>query len=169
MACFQTKRLNIRMFTPNDLEMLYEINNHPECIRYNGWSSMSKNECMAVLNKWINASVENPAHGVFCVELNREGNAEEGKVGMTFLMDHRRSGKYEMGFRFKRDLWGYGYAQELVDAWTDYAKNRHHAKAVYAEVDGENMRSLNVFRKRAFCEKEHPSGQGGILFYKNFT
>ena len=36
----ETDRLIIRKFTHEDIELIYDINNNPECIKFNGWDSM---------------------------------------------------------------------------------------------------------------------------------
>ena len=91
-----TSRLIIRKFSENDIDIIYEINNHPECIRFNGWESMSEEECRDVLKRWIGTYEVSSKEGVFCVVERDTGN----KVGMTFIVDHNKSKTYEIGFRF---------------------------------------------------------------------
>jgi len=52
-SLMNTSRLIIRKFSEDDIDIIYEINNHPECIRFNGWDSMSKDECRIVLHNWM--------------------------------------------------------------------------------------------------------------------
>lgn len=157
----KTERLRIRNFRIEDLDMLYEINNHPECIRFNSWNEMSRNECTKVLEKWIAESQVSQNYGVFCVE-----DLEEQAIGMTFIMKYEKSNDYEIGFRLKRDEWSKGYATELTNHWIEYCKDILVADSVRAEVSGENYKSLSIFRNNGFQEFPHPSGGDGSLFIK---
>ena len=78
----KTERLLLRHFTMDDLDLIVDINNHPECIRFNRWDSMSVEDCQASLKRWIAQYADFPAgSGVFCVE-----NSAHEKVGMAFLI-----------------------------------------------------------------------------------
>ena len=156
----QTDRLIIRYFTLEDIDLVFEINNHPECILFNGWNSMSINKCKSVLQTWIDAYKLHSSWGVFCVE---ERMTSE-KVGMTFIYDHNETNEYEIGFRFRKDKWGNGYAQEITKEYLSYAKYKLKSKLVYAEVDSKNTNSLRIFEKMNFEKKAHPNGESGVLY-----
>lgn len=64
----KSERLFIRRFTAQDLDLIYEINNHPECIKFNGWDSMSVEDCKNVLEKWMSGYLDHIGLGAFCVE-----------------------------------------------------------------------------------------------------
>jgi len=155
-----TSRLIIRKFTEDDIDIIYEINNHPECIKFNGWDSMSKEKCRNVLLNWMSKYSDQSKSGVFCVEEVETGS----KVGMTFIVDHNNTQEYEIGFRFRRDKWGNGYAQEVTKYFIKYAKDKLNAKEIYAEVDTLNTNSRRIFNKQKFKEYEHPSGPEGVLY-----
>lgn len=156
----ETERLHIREFTMHDIDIVYEINNHPECIVYNGWNSMSYDECSEVLKRWIDQYKNHSEWGVFCVVIAKTNE----KVGMTFLYDHDGSNTYEIGYRFKKSMWGNGFAQELTRAYFKYAKDILNSEMIYAEVDAHNTNSRRIFEKLKFDECEHPSGAQGILY-----
>lgn len=155
----KTERLIIRRFTSRDLSLIFEINNHPECIRFNGWDSMSIEDCQKVLDKWILDSETFLEYGVFCVP-----DHNENPLGMTFIMKYEDTNDYEIGFRLKRSAWNNGYAREITESWISYGKSLLNASSICAEVDGENTRSLNIFRKLDFEEMPHPAGGNGKLF-----
>lgn len=157
----KTKRLTIRPFQATDLAVIFEINNHPECIRFNGWENMSLQECKDVLNRWINETKSHEFYGVFCVE-----DAFGKPIGMTFLMKYEWTQDYEVGFRLLRTEWRKGYATELTRFWTRYCKEVLKANSIRAEVAAENKRSLSIFRRLGFEEMSHPSGEGGVMFVR---
>lgn len=157
----KTKRLTIRPFQETDLGIIFEINNHPECIRFNGWDSMSLAECNDVLNRWIQETKSHETYGVFCVE-----DESGSPIGMTFLMKYEWTQDYEVGFRLARAYWGNGYATEITRYWTRYCKDILKANSIRAEVATSNKRSIDIFRRLGFEELSHPSGGEGFLFIR---
>ncbi len=155
----ETERLIIRDFTTEDLDLICEINNHPECIKFNGWDSMSFTECENVLNKWIHGYEEHPLYGAFCITIK-----DYIGIGMGFIMKYDNDNDYEIGFRLRRNAWGNGYATETTRGFIRYAAEQLNACHVCAEVDSNNERSLNIFRKLGFEEYNHPAGEGGKMF-----
>ena len=155
----EAERLIIRNFTREDIALIYEINNHPECIRFNGWESMSSIECVNVLNKWIQDYEKHPMFGAFCITTK-----DLVGIGMGFIMKYESSNDFEIGFRLRRNAWENGYATEVTRCFINYAKDQLNANHVCAEVDSNNERSLKIFRKFGFEEFSHPAGEGGKLF-----
>lgn len=155
-----TERLKIREFTTNDIDLIFDINNDNECIRFNGWDSMSEEKCMENLKEWINNYGECPGTGAFCVE-NRVSNE---KIGMAFIVKTKSSDEYELGFRLRRNQWGKGYAKEITRAFIKYARDVLYAKVVIGEVYKANDRSRNVFQKLGFKELPYPGSEGGLIY-----
>lgn len=159
----KSERLIIRRFTEQDLDLIYEINNHPECIKFNGWDSMSVEDCKNVLEKWMSGYLDHIGLGAFCVETVENHTP----IGMSFIVKSEEENAYEIGFRLRRDRWGKGYAKELVKLYAEYGKQILKANKLTAEVDAENFLSRNVFEKMEFDKKEHPNGPTGILYELN--
>lgn len=155
----QTQRLHLRHFTPDDLDLIVEINNHPECIRFNRWDSMSVEDCLACLDHWI-AQYDSiiPGCGVFCVE-----NHEHEKIGMAFLLPCGDD-SCEIGFRLRRCHWEKGYATEISLGLMAYAKEQLHIGAIIAVVHRDNNRSRRVFEKLNFSCSPHPEGEDGLIY-----
>ncbi|EQB86289.1 hypothetical protein M918_15230 [Clostridium sp. BL8] len=70
----ETERLIVREFTDEDIDLIYDINNDPECIKFNGWDSMSYERCQEEIRKWIEKYSFSPGTGAFCVESKIEKN-----------------------------------------------------------------------------------------------
>lgn len=155
----KTERLLLRHFTMDDLDLIVDINNHPECIRFNRWDSMSVEDCRASLERWITQYADFPAgSGVFCVE-----NFAQEKVGMAFLIPYDDV-EFELGFRLRRCHWEKGYATEMSRALIQHAKEQLHAAAVIGIVHKDNQRSCRVFEKLNFSCQPHPQGGDGLLY-----
>lgn len=157
---FDTERLIIRKFHHEDIDLIYDINNDPECIKFNGWNSMSYDECIEVLSKWINQYTRLIDSGAFCVE----GKVDKEKIGMAFIVETDKKGEFEIGFRLRRKHWSHGYAKEICKGFIDYSKKMLDAKYIIGEVHKDNFKSRNVFEKMGFEKFNHPSGEEGLIY-----
>lgn len=156
----ETERLIVREFTDEDIDLIYDINNDPECIKFNGWDSMSYERCQEEIRKWIEKYSFNPGTGAFCVEIK----TEKAKIGMAFIVSTDKLGEYEVGFRLRRIHWDKGYAKEITKGFIEYSKNNLNAYALIAEVYKSNKRSRNVFEKLKFSKFQHPHGEDGLVY-----
>ncbi|MCB2290870.1 GNAT family N-acetyltransferase [Clostridium sp. CS001] len=156
----ETERLIIRGFNHEDIDLIYDINNDPECIRYNSWDSMSYEDCQKDIKKWIGQYSNFPGTGVFCVE----DKNEKTKIGMAFIVKTSKDGEFEIGFRLRKMCWYKGYAKEITRGYINYSRNKLNANSVIAEVYADNLKSRNVFEKLGFLKFRHPSGEDGLVY-----
>jgi glutathione S-transferase len=81
-------------------------------------------------------------------------------VGEDFVVEHRgavigKAGLYrfpEIGFIFRPDAWGKGFAGEALRAIADRAFNRHRLAAIRADVDPRNNACLKLLCRLGFRE-----------------
>ena len=156
----KTERLVIREFIHEDIDLVYDINNDPECIKFNSWNAMSYEDCEENIKKWINQYSVMPGTGAFCVE----SITEDLKVGMAFIIKTNKSDEFEIGFRLRRRHWSNGYAKEITREFINYAKEQFNAHAVIAEVYTENVKSRNVFEKLGFSKYPYPDSEDGLIY-----
>jgi RimJ/RimL family protein N-acetyltransferase len=155
-----TERLFLRKIAEEDIDLIFEINNDPECIRFNGWDSMSLEKCKSAIDGWIDKYKVTEHIGVFCVE-NIES---KDKIGVAYIKDYKEHNQFEIGFRLRSSHWNKGYAKELTHGFIRYAENKLEANEIVAEVFTENTRSRNVFEKLGFELSVHPDGEDGLLY-----
>lgn len=160
---FETERLIIRDFNQDDIDLIYNINNDPECIQFNGWDSMSHQDCQRVLNGWIDQYAHKPGIGAFCVESKIDNN----KIGMAFIVETKNIGEFEIGFRLRRSQWGNGFAKEIARVFIQYSKDVLEAQSIIAEIYRKNLRSRNVFEKLDFIKSRHPDGDDGLIYRRD--
>ena len=55
--------------------------------------------------------------------------------------------KIDLGYRFKKNTWGYGYATEAVRDVLDYGFNQLNLKTIIAKAQVENLASMNIMQK----------------------
>lgn len=58
----------------------------------------------------------------------------------------------EIGYYFRRDYWGMGYAAEAARAVMAYAQNTLHLKRLCATIDAENARSQTLIQRLGFTQ-----------------
>jgi RimJ/RimL family protein N-acetyltransferase len=156
----ETERLFIRKITEEDIDLISVINNDDECIRSNGWDSMSLERCKGEIDKWIRKYSEKEQIGVFCVECKES----KDKVGMAYIIDYKEPNQFEIGFRLKSAYWNMGYAKEITSSFIKYAEDNLEAHEVMAEVYRTNMRSRNVFEKLGFERLLHLESENNLIY-----
>ena len=141
----ETKRLLLRNFTIEDAPLIYELNLDPEVIRYTYDPIKDMEQARQVLEKTILPQYELYNHGRWAVHL---------KISLKFLGWcglKARPGRDEidLGFRFKKEYWGKGYATETATACIKFGFEKLNLKRIIGRAVPENKGSLNVLKK---CE-----------------
>lgn len=146
-AYFLNGRVRLRMVEPEDLEVLYEMENDPQMWDVSNFTvPYSKN----VLKQYI----ENCQYDVFAdVQLRlmivrNADNAVLGTVDITdFVPMHSRG---EVGIAIRRDYQGNGYAADALRLMCDYAFGFLCMKQLTAHVAADNKPSLRLFASCGF-------------------
>jgi len=108
----QTKRLNIREYTPDDFDALYEILSDEETMKY-----YPKPYDENGVNRWINGCIDSykqNGFGLWALEL-RETGAFIGDCGISM---QNIDGEIlpEIGYHVHKNYWRQGYAKETCAA-----------------------------------------------------
>ena len=135
----ETPRLILRRLARYDAPALHEMLSDPETMRY--WSSLP-HVALAETEAWIADSIAATARGdAHDFAVLRDGRLV-GRV--AFWMGN------EIGFLFRRDVWGQGIAQEAVRALLRYGFETLMLKSVRADVDPANAGSLKLLERLGF-------------------
>jgi RimJ/RimL family protein N-acetyltransferase len=152
----ETPRLILRRLAAYDVPALHEMLCDQETMRY--WSTLPHTE-IAETEAWVRDSVEAQARGdAHDFAVLREGRL----VGRTaFWMGN------EIGFLFHRDVWGQGVAREATAALLRYGFETLEFTSVRADVDPQNLRSLNLlqrlgFRRTGYAERTFKIGENWV-------
>lgn len=79
-------------------------------------------------------------HGILAV-LDRESGAFLGRCGLKFWPEF---GETEVGWIFRRDAWGQGYATEAARACIDWGFSAFELQYLTAMIDPRNVPSVRV-------------------------
>jgi RimJ/RimL family protein N-acetyltransferase len=144
MILLQTPRLMLRRFSLSDADLLFELDNDPEVMRYiNGGISTPRDLYMhTVLPTFLQHDAARPAFG-FWAAMERGS----GEFVGWFSLREVDSQNATLGYRLKRAAWGRGYATEGVRALIDMAFAELGIVRLSATTYEENIGSQRVMEK----------------------
>jgi RimJ/RimL family protein N-acetyltransferase len=142
----ETERLVLRRFTPDDLELLVELDSDPEVKRYiDGGAPVDRKDLVETLAWWLRYDERDDGYGFWAAVEKSSGEF----VGWFHLRPGEGAGPHEpeLGYRLRRDGWGRGYATEGSRALIDKAFADLGAERVHASTMVVNTASRRVMEK----------------------
>jgi [ribosomal protein S5]-alanine N-acetyltransferase len=159
----ETERLILRPFEPErDAEQMLEVYGDPAVMRYipeDVYRSLAA--VRATLERYAR---EQESRGFsFWAVVERSGGRVIGDAGFGVF---EQTGDVELGYTFKRDRWGRGYATEAARACLDAALAHLDVARIIAVVDEKNQRSSRVAERigMALAETVELHGRPHRLF-----
>ena len=142
------KQIKLRAIEPEDLDLLYHIENDVEL-----WNVGTSNVPYSryLLHDYV-ANAKNDIYTDRQVRMmveNEEGNVIGVVDLVSFDPANRRA---EVGIIIMNDYRRQGYGAAVIDAIKDYALRILHLHQLYAYVDCDNNASMGLFEKTGFCE-----------------
>jgi RimJ/RimL family protein N-acetyltransferase len=144
----------------DDGALLLDLDSDPEVMRYiNGGKPSTQEDLDQVLMPRINAFT-NPDKGWGLWRVNRkDDNTFIGWIlarPMFFFSDKTDYDDIELGWRFKRDVWGQGYATEAAQAVIKGLHQQRQYHKFSAIAVPENVGSIKIMKKLGmqFIKKE---------------
>jgi RimJ/RimL family protein N-acetyltransferase len=139
---FQSQRLLFRQFTLDDADLLVNLNCDPEVTRYVHEPPTTDATAPGILKNIILPQYELQL-GRWAVHLKF---TEEfiGWAGLKYI-PHRE--EIDLGYRFKKQYWGKGYATEAASTCINYGFVHLELARIIAQAHVENTASLKVIQK----------------------
>jgi RimJ/RimL family protein N-acetyltransferase len=136
----ETERLRLRRFRREDAEAVYGIIGDDIAMQYYP-TTFNRNDA----KQWIERNLRRYAehgHGLFAVTLKDS----EGVIGDCGIIQQNIEGELllEVGYHFRRDQWGHGYATEAARACMRLALYTLGAEKVISLIRPENVPSRRV-------------------------
>ena len=137
----ETERLILRRFDPErDSEPMLAVYGDPEVMRFiPGGVNRSLAAAEARLAQY--AAAHDSRGFSFWAVVERASGEVVGDAGFGVF---RKTGDLELGYTFRRDRWGRGYATEAARACLSAGFAHLGVSRIVAVVDEENERSLRV-------------------------
>lgn len=146
-----TTKITLRAIEPEDLDMLYRIENDDELwgvgitnvpySRYVLHQFLSETTSDIYADKQVRLVIENEEHLL---------------VGLADLMSFDpKNNRAELGLVVMREHRNKGYARQAVVKMEEYALNTLHLHQIYAVIPVDNESSLQLFRNHGYTITAH--------------
>ncbi len=139
----ETPRLHLRLFTRDDVQVMYTLCSDPEVIKYADTAVKDVHEAMQRLEQGPLADYQKYGYGRFAVELKSTGKVI-GFCGIKYLPEIELP---EVGFRYLKEYWGRGIGTEAALACVEFARSDLKIKKLVALIMPENKASINLSLK----------------------
>ena len=136
----ETERLILRYLTPDDVDNVFAVIGDPETMKFYP-QQFTRDDAM----RWVTKSQERyrrDGYGLFAVVLKSNGRV----IGNCGLMRQEIESEslIEVGYHFRSDHWGRGYATEAARGCMAYAFGHLKADKVASLILPENLPSRRV-------------------------
>lgn len=142
-AVIETSRLLLRTFTINDAQLIYDLNNDPEVVRYTYDPITDPEHAKHILETVILPQYALYKHGRWAVHI-KQGLEFIGWCGLKYRPEQN---EVDLGYRFKQSSWGKGYATEAAFASIKYGFEKLNLPRIIGRAVPENAGSLKVLEK----------------------
>jgi RimJ/RimL family protein N-acetyltransferase len=153
----ETDRLILRTFTEDDAQLIYDLNLDPEVTRYTHDPVKDINHAKEILMKTILPQYALYNHGRWAVHV-KSGLKFIGWCGLKYRPEEN---EIDLGYRFRKEFWGHGYATEAAFASIKYGFERLNINRIVGRAEPDNIGSWMVLEK---CGMEY-IGQGIVDGY----
>jgi len=146
-----SSRLSYRLMDKNDAELLYQLDQDPQVMKYitDGVPSTRENINNVFIPRMDAYRDERKGWGLWQVN---ESNSEQF-IGwilvrpMYFFSKNPELDNLELGWRFFRKSWGKGYASEAAEHIKNELAQQLNYRTFSAIADEKNIASTNVMKK----------------------
>jgi len=139
----ETKRLRLRLFTHDDLQIMFSLGSDPDVIEYADTPCKDLEEAKQRLEQGPLADYQKYGYGRFAVELKETGKVI-GFCGIKYLPEIDLP---EVGYRYLKEYWGRGIGTEAAKASVEFARQDLKIKKLIALIVPENTASIRVAEK----------------------
>ena len=148
----QTKRLLLRPFERNDLDIIMKLYSDEEIMKYMPYPVMDRDMAQHQLSKnvagWELAPQINYEMAVICKETGE-------KIGRAEITRNYSEESAMIGWMLIKSAWGKGYATEIANALVDYCFNILKVHRVYGLCHPDNTGSWRVMEKCGMHKEAH--------------
>lgn len=138
---FSSKRLGFRLIEDTDFDALKELDMDPEVRTHFPEGILTPEQIKERISKNKVSHQEN-GFGDFAV-LDLKTRQFVGRAGFALTQE----GDIEVGYVFLKHFWGFGLAQESLQALLDWARDNLDAPRIVAYAPRQHAASFNVMKK----------------------
>ena len=142
---FDTDRLIVRHYTPDDADNFFLLNADPDVMRYIR-PVRSRADTDLFFAEVIQYSINNPAYGRMAVLDKKSGEF----VGSFAIIPIEQTDLMQLGYSLLPKYWGMGYATELVRRALIYIFTSTGIEEIFGVTESLNSASQHVLLKSGF-------------------
>jgi ribosomal-protein-alanine N-acetyltransferase len=139
----ETERLNLRLFTLDDLQIMFKLGSDPDVVRYADPPCKDLDEAKERLEQGPLSDYRKYGYGRFAVELKETGKVI-GFCGIKYLPEIELP---EIGYRYLKEYWGQGIGTEAARVCVEFARQDLKLEKLIALIVPENSASIRVAEK----------------------
>lgn len=139
----ETERLKLRLFTHDDVQIMFTLSSDPEIIKYADTPARDLQEAQQRLEQGPLFDYAKYGYGRFAVEFKETGRVI-GFCGIKYLPEIDLP---EVGFRYLPEYWGRGIGTEAARVCVDFARDDLKIKKLVALIIPENTASIRLAKK----------------------
>jgi RimJ/RimL family protein N-acetyltransferase len=149
-----TARLDLRAFTPDDLDVVLAMRSLPEVVRYLYEDELDAARAPEVLARKIRRQrIDGDGDGLSLAAVERETGAVVGDVSLMLTGAHDRQG--EVGFSLHPDHQGRGFATEAAGAMLVLGFDQLGLHRIVGRCDGRNVPSARLMERLGMRREAH--------------
>jgi RimJ/RimL family protein N-acetyltransferase len=150
----ETARLQLRPFSPGDLEELYAFHSLPEVARFLYWEARNREQVRQVLEAKMGQTVlEDEGQGLALAVVLRGTGVVVGEVSLLWLSRRHRQG--EIGFVFHPGYQGRGLANEAAEVLLGLGFEGLGLHRVIGRCDALNLPSARLMERLGMRREAH--------------
>lgn len=139
----ETERLLLRLFTEEDANLVFLLNQDPDVTQFTGDPVRDLSQAQEVLQKAILPQYALYGYGRWAVH-TKPGLEFIGWCGLKMRPELN---EIDLGYRFMKNSWGRGYATEAAAATLRFGFEKLGIKRIVGRALPGNRASLNVLEK----------------------
>ena len=143
IVILETQRLVLRKFTIEDAHLIWQLNLDPEVTRFTFDPIRDIDHAREVLKETILPQYQLYNHGRWAVHLK----ADREFIGWCGLKYRPEMKEVDLGYRFRKEFWGNGYATEAAIACIQYGFEKLNIQRIVGRAEPGNLGSIKVLEK----------------------
>lgn len=163
---FQTPRLYIRHYSPEDFEDFFKLNGDPEIMRYIR-PAQPREKSLVFFNEIMESYKTQPGQGRW----GMYEHTDHAFVGSFAVLPVKGSDKLQLGYSLLKENWGKGYASEAVAGGIRYMFDELALSEIAGITFPENTASQKVLLRNGFVFdskiKEEDGEMNLYMLYKS--
>lgn len=141
---FETERLFVREFKPDDIEAVLEYSGDAENTAFMDWGPSSRESVCEFISSRLASQIASPRKFFDLAVCLKETGELIGSVGLYYDEAMKQA---DLGYIFNKRFWGKGYASEAAKGMLRFGFMNLDLHRITSKCDSENLASEAVMKR----------------------